>query len=84
MRHVVPILEKLAKAQAGFLRAADAIPCAQWKTKPSANDWSAGEVVAHLIVVERTIVGGADRITQKIPEAVPFLKRWHVPLWVVE
>lgn len=40
--------------------------------------------MAHLIVVERTIVGGADRITQKIPEAVPFLKRWHVPLWVVE
>jgi hypothetical protein len=35
-------------------------------------------------MVERTIVGGADRITQKVPERVPFLKRLHVPLWVVE
>jgi hypothetical protein len=84
VRHLVPILEKLAKAQAAFSRAADAIACEQWKTKPSASEWSAAEVVAHLIIVERTIVGGADRITQKVPKPVPFLKRMHLPMWLVE
>jgi hypothetical protein len=82
--HLAPIFEKLAKAQAEFFRAADAIACEQWKTKPSANQWSAGEVVAHLVMVERTIGGGADRITQKPPKLVPFLKRMHLPLWLVE
>jgi hypothetical protein len=84
VRHLAPILEKLAKAKAEFCRAADAIECKRWKTKPSANEWSAAEVVAHLITVERTIVGGADRVTQKLPEPVPFLKRMHLPLWLVE
>ncbi len=35
-------------------------------------------------MVERAIIGGADRITQKIPKPIPFLKRFHFPLWLVE
>jgi hypothetical protein len=40
--------------------------------------------VAHLVMVERAVVGGADRITQKTPRYVPFHKRFHIPIWVVE
>ena len=36
------------------------------------------------MTVERAIIGGADRITQKIPKAIPFLKRFHFPMWLVE
>jgi hypothetical protein len=35
-------------------------------------------------MVERAIVGGADRVTQKVPQPVHFLKRAHFPLWLVE
>jgi DinB superfamily len=60
-----PILEKLTCAQSAFFRAADSVPAEQWNTKPKADEWSAAELVAHLVMVERTIIGSADRITQK-------------------
>jgi hypothetical protein len=74
------ILAKLARAQTSFFRAADSVPAEQWKAKPGAEEWSAAELVAHLIMVEKAIVGGADRITQKSPKPVPYFKRFHLPL----
>jgi hypothetical protein len=79
-----PILEKLARAQTAFFRAADAVPSTQWNAKPRPEQWSAGELVAHLVMVERAVVGGADRISQEIPKHIPYLKRFHFPLWLVE
>ena len=79
-----PILEKLAEAQAAFFRAADAVPPMKWNTKPSKQEWSAGELVAHLVMVERAVVGGADRVSQKVPKHIPYLKRLHLPVWLVE
>ena len=84
MRPLDPILEKLSCAQTAFFRAADSVSPEQWKTKPKADEWSAAELVAHLVTVERAIIGGADRITQKIPKPIPFLKRFHFPMWLVE
>jgi hypothetical protein len=68
------IIEKLAESQTTFLRAADSIRLKQWNKKPSAEAWSASEAVAHLVMVERSIVGGANRITQKVPQLIHFLK----------
>ena len=79
-----PIVEKLARAQKSFFRAADTIPAEQWSSKPRAEEWSAAELVAHLVMVERAVVGGADRITQKTPKEIPFRKRFHLPFWLVE
>ena len=78
------ILDKLARAQSVFFRAADAVPPEHWGVKPSAKEWSAAELVAHLIVVERAVLGGADRITQKTPKRIPLLRRFHLPIWLVE
>ncbi len=78
-----PILEKLAHAQTRLLRAADSIPAPQWKTSPRGG-WSAAEITAHLVMVERTIIGSADRITQKTPKKVSLLRRFHLPLKLVE
>jgi len=79
-----PIVAKLARAQTTFFRAADTIPPEQWSSKPRAEEWSAAELVAHLVMVERAVVGGADRIIQKTPKEIPFLKRFHLPFWLVE
>ena len=79
-----PIVEKLARAQKSFFRAADTIPAEQWSSKPRAEEWSAAELVAHLVMVERAVVGGSDRITQKTPKEIPFRKRFHLPFWLVE
>jgi len=79
-----PILERLGAAQTAFFRCADAVPREQWATKPSAQEWSTAEVAAHLVMVERTILSGADCITQNAPRAVPLLRRLHLPLWLVE
>ncbi|MGB2626726.1 MAG: DinB family protein [Candidatus Acidiferrum sp.] len=84
MRSLDPTLTKLARAQTAFFRAADAVPPEHWNSRPSADEWSAAELVAHLVMVERAVVGGADRISQKTPKPVPFYKRFHIPIWVVE
>src|SRR5258706_6140178 len=84
MRTLQPIRQKLARAQTAFFRAADAIPGERWDNCPGLNQWSAGELVAHLVVVERGVVTNADRLTQKAPIPIPFPKRLHFPMWLVE
>ena len=49
MRPLDPILEKLSCAQTAFFQAADSVSPEQWKTKPKAEEWSAAELVAHLV-----------------------------------
>lgn len=79
-----PITENLSRAQKQFLSAADVVPPDQWKIKPGEDRWSAGEVVAHLIMVERAIIQGADKLLQKPPKPRSFLKRFHLPMALVE
>jgi len=40
--------------------------------------------VGHLITVERAILRNVDKVLQKPPRALPFYKRFHVPMAVVE
>lgn len=84
MRSLESTLGKLARAQTAFFRAADAVSPEHWNTPASPGEWSAGELVAHLVMVELAVVGGADRIMQKSPKHIPVLKRLHLPLWLVE
>ena len=84
MASIEAIVAKLGKAQEGFLRAADTIPADEWKTSPGNGVWSAAELVAHLIMAERFILGTADKMTQKPALSTPFYKRLHLPLAIVE
>lgn len=77
-------VEKLNRAQAGFLTAADAIAASDWNTSSNADSWSAAQLVAHLCQVERGVLGYADRIVRKAPLHVPHWKRLHFPLAIVE
>ena len=78
------IFENLTRAQGELLRAADRVPLGQWKTSPGRGRWSAGELIGHLITIERAILQAADKRLQKPPEALPFYKRFHVPMAFVE
>src|SRR5258707_13465568 len=84
MRTLQTIEEKLARAQTAFFRAADAIPGEKWDNCPGLNQWSAAELVAHLVVVERGVVTNADRLTQRAPIPISFPKRLHFPMWLGE
>jgi DinB superfamily len=75
---------KLAESQSAFLRAADAIPSEQWTLKPNPEEWSAAELVAHLIIIERAILGSADRTTGKTPRPIRIWERAHLPMWLAE
>jgi hypothetical protein len=78
------LIASLAKTQMGLLRAADAVPAEEWKTRPSEERWSAAELVAHLMMVERAVIAKADRVAQKPPKPLPLLKRIHLPMALVE
>ncbi len=79
-----PILQKLAHAQSRLLSTADSVRPDQWQMRPKSGGWSAGELVAHLIMVERAVLGSADRVMQHAPRHIPALKRFHLPLALVE
>jgi len=59
------IIENLARAQSELLRAADAVPAEQWKTRPAERRWSAGELIGQLSAVERSILSRADKLLRK-------------------
>jgi uncharacterized damage-inducible protein DinB len=75
-----PLLEKLAQAQTEFLRVADSVRPEDWKTRPSEGRWSAAELVQHVVVIEKSVIQKADRVSQKTPMRVPLLKRFHLPV----
>jgi uncharacterized damage-inducible protein DinB len=77
------ILGNLAKTQTGLLRAADAVPTGEWKTRPGEGRWSAAELVAHLMMVERAVIEKADRVSQKSPKKIALLKKIHLPMALV-
>lgn len=79
-----PILEKLANAQHRLLCAADAIPADYWGTRPREDAWSAAEVIAHVITIERTVVAAVVRILKKEPKHTPLLKRFRLPIVFAE
>src|SRR5260370_10538601 len=84
MNRLQPILEKVGNAQHSLLLAADAIPTNLWNTPPRSGAWSAAEVIAHIMTIERGVTGAAERIFQKQPKHFPFVRRFRLPFFVAE
>jgi hypothetical protein len=84
MPRLEPILDLLHRSHRELLRSADAVPADHWRTPPREGAWCAGEIVAHLIMVERTVTSAADRITRHDPLRVPLFRRWRLPLALAE
>ncbi len=79
MKNVAPILAHLQRTRVKFIDAAAAIPEERWRESPGAGRWSAGEVVAHVMMVEHTIISRASKLLKNPPSNVPFLRRFHLP-----
>jgi uncharacterized damage-inducible protein DinB len=75
---------KLSTTRRELLRAADWVPAEQWRAAPEEGRWSAGETIAHLMMVERAVLSKADRVSQKEPKRWPFYRRFHMPFQIVE
>jgi len=84
MQRLKIIVANLDRARQGLWAASDEVSADQWKTRPAEGRWSAGELVGHLITVESTILRSMDQLLEKPPKSVPFYKRFHVPMAVVE
>jgi hypothetical protein len=84
MTRLVAIYEKLARTQGRLMAAAEAVPGELWKTAPREGAWSAAEVIAHVMMIERTVTGAAARILQKEPKHIPILKRFRLPFALAE
>jgi hypothetical protein len=84
MNRLEPIFEKLDRAQHSLRLAAEAIPANLWNTSPRSGAWSAAEVIAHIMTIERGVVGAAERIFQKQPKHFPLMKRFRLPFVVAE
>jgi len=84
VRRLEPILRKLSRAQTGFCQASEAVPVEQWDCQPDPGQWSAAELVAHLIIVERSVIASVERVIRHSPKPVPLLKRLHRPMWLVK
>ena len=84
MNRLEPIFEKLGHAQHSLLLAADAIPANLWNTPPRKDAWSAAEVIAHIMIIERGVTGAAGRIFQKQPKHIPLMKRFRLPFVLAE
>lgn len=78
------IVKKLDSAQKKLVRAAEAIPADLWQTPPREGAWSAAEVIAHVMMVERTVIAGASRVLKNPPKQIPLLKRFRLPFAVAE
>jgi len=84
MTSLESIAKNLVRTELEFLAATDLVSPDQWKTCPAEGRWSAGEVACHLITVERLIVRRAGKLFENPPTPRPFLKRFHLPMLLVE
>lgn len=77
MPDVNRITALLGRSQALLYAAAEAIPVDSWRAPPSPGAWSAGEVLAHLKMVEEAIADGVARMLVSPPIKLPLWKRVH-------
>ena len=80
MDEMTRILEHMNNARATLLATAEAVPDQLWRKCPRAGAWSAGEVIAHLTMVESRIVRGAENIAGGPPTVEPVWSRIHLPV----
>jgi hypothetical protein len=73
------IRDRLHRSRAGLLAAVERLPAEFWRKRPAANRWSAGEVIAHLIMVETAIQKGLGKMLASEPQRVPLWRRLHIP-----
>ena len=80
MRDVAAIVELLNRAHLEFVETCEQIPANRWKKNPAYGGWSAGEVVAHLTMVEAVVWNGVREELSKQAQRYSLLKKMHIPV----
>ncbi|MGD0306380.1 MAG: DinB family protein [Candidatus Acidiferrales bacterium] len=80
MKNLEPILALLSDTRSQFIAIVDQFPADRWRESPGNGAWSAGEIVAHTMQIEESIIAASRKTLKKPPYPVPFVKRFHIPL----
>jgi DinB family protein len=80
VRDVAAIVELLNRAHLDLLEACEEFPATRWKMAPGKGRWSAGEVVAHLTMVETSVLTGTRELLSHKPGRHPVWKKLHLPV----
>jgi hypothetical protein len=80
MKDLAPILKLFRISRARFISTANEISDSKWRQSPATEVWSAAEIVAHLAMVEGSIVSRCKKESQAVPRPFPLLKKIHLPL----
>lgn len=82
MKDVARIVELLNRSHLEFQEACEEIPANRWKRNPVNGSWSAGEVVAHLTMVETAVWNGVREELSKNARRHSLWKKLHVPVFM--
>jgi hypothetical protein len=81
MKDVAAIVELLNRAHLDLLEACEEVPSTRWMKAPGKGRWSAGEVVAHLTMVEAAVLTGTREILSHKPGRHSVWKKLHIPVY---
>jgi hypothetical protein len=84
VQDIAPIIDHLNRTRASLLDLCARIPDEQWPLAAHGGDWSPGEIIAHLTMVETKVTGVAARIIQSPAIRVPLWKQMHLPIAFVQ
>jgi len=80
LRDVAAIVELLNRAHLDLLEACETFPASRWSKAPGKGRWSAGEVVAHLTMVEASVLTGTRELLSRKPGRHSVLEKLHIPV----
>jgi len=80
MKNLAPVFGFLKTSRAQFIATADEISNLNWLQSPAQQVWSAAEVVAHVGMVEETIITSCKKVLRSEPRPIALWKRIHPPL----
>ncbi|MGH9700621.1 MAG: DinB family protein, partial [Candidatus Acidiferrales bacterium] len=80
MENLSKIYTHLEKSEAFYLSAVAKVPDDRWFAPPARGGWSAGEISAHVVMIEERILSRTAKICENPPVSLPFWKRFHLPV----
>jgi hypothetical protein len=80
MKSLAPTTSFLNESRVRFLAAANRITDENWLISPEQDVWSAAEIVAHVGMVEESIIERCKKASASLPRPLPPLKKIHLPL----
>lgn len=73
-------MRHLQASRAKLLSVAGEVSELRWRESPAPDTWSAAEVIAHVAIIEETVIFGMKRLRRSAPKLVPLRKQFHLPV----